>query len=98
MYDEDKMYRVAALVLDNNGKILEEVYDINLKAFTPSSDKRTLFNFEVSPENVRDTSMNLDFCCPAHDYNEDISGWITSINDTLPRVSCDIGVEAFIKQ
>lgn len=71
--------------------------DLSLDEFVPSDDIRTLFNFGVADDYVKDVTKHIDLCCPAHDKTFDVSNFITTVNDTLPRISCNISAEEFEK-
>eukprot|EP00095_Tigriopus_kingsejongensis_P005222 maker-scaffold585_size130225-snap-gene-0.20 protein:Tk05222 transcript:maker-scaffold585_size130225-snap-gene-0.20-mRNA-1 annotation:"bifunctional arginine demethylase and lysyl-hydroxylase jmjd6-like" len=89
---------VAALVTDANGHIQERLADINMAKFVPGNGSHvTYFNFNVNSEQVRDTSMRMDMCCPAHDHKRNITDWKRTINDGLERISCDIDAKEFLE-
>ena len=88
----------AITVYEHNGMIREQfkTIDLSMDEFIPSDDIKTLFNFDTDEDNVKDTSKHLDMCCPAHDKDFNVTSFIDTVNDTLPRISCNISVDDFV--
>ncbi len=90
----------AAVTVDAaTGRLKERMTEINLNSFVPSEDRITYFNLRVHHDYVRRNVPPLDMCCPAHSTGrKNLRFWIDKINDTLPRVSCDIEPEEFLRR
>ena len=83
------------IIMARSGKKYISI-DLNMDNFTPDPNIKTYVNLNVNEDHVKDNTKDFDLCCAPHDKSFDVSSFINSVNDTLPRISCDISVEDFV--
>ncbi len=75
------------------GKLLN--INLNMKTFQPMKEQKTFVNLNVDSDHVRSTLPKVDTCCPKHTFKHNLTSWIDEVNDTLPRVPCDMDPQEF---